>query len=183
MRKVVLYELMSLDGAVDEPWQYFPEFDDAMDGYMAQVIGSQDTVLLGRRMYDEWADYWQKPDRPQPFSDFINAVEKVVVTSSPLTTPWANSRAVAGPIETVVADLKARDGGDIGVHGSIQLAQSLLAADLIDEICLEVGPAAGFQGRRLFETTDPARRLELVTFDRSPNGTMLLGYRVRHTGD
>jgi dihydrofolate reductase len=181
MRNVVLYELMSLDGAVDDPWAYFPEFDDAMDGYMADVIGRQDTVLLGRRMYDEWAVYWQGPDRPQPFSDFINGVEKVVVTSSPLTIPWQHARAVSGPIETVVADLKARPGGDIGVHGSIELAQSMLKANLIDEIRLEVGPSVGHPGRRLFATTEATRRLELIHQDRSPNGTMLLGYRVQPT--
>ena|SRR5689334_3571191 len=179
MRKVVLYELMSLDGAVEEPWSYFPEFDDAMDGYMAEVIASQDTVILGRRTFDEWAEYWQGPDRPQPFADFINAVEKVVVTSTPVTATWPNSRAVAGPIEAVVRDLAGREGGDIGIHGSIQVAQALLAADLVDEVRLLVGPAYGFGGRKLFETTDTARRLELLTSERSPNGTLLLGYRVR----
>jgi dihydrofolate reductase len=187
MRKVVLYELMSLDGAVDDPNAYFvdsedgsiPWFDDGMDANMARIIGAQDTVLLGRRMYEEWSAFWPGPGKDiQPFADFINTVHKVVVTSTPLTGTWPNAEAAHAPIEEVVRDLKNRPGGDIGVHGSIQLAQSMLAANLVDEIQLVVGPSLGFAGRKLFETTDVTRRLELINSERSPNGTMLLGYRV-----
>jgi dihydrofolate reductase len=67
----------------------------------------------------------------------------------PLSNDWHNAKAVTGPIEDIVRDLKARPGGDIGIHGSIQLAQSLLAAGLVDELQLVVGPAIGFTGRRL----------------------------------
>jgi len=191
MRKVVLYELMSLDGAVDDPDAYFvgsddgslPAFDHQMDDYLGEVIGRQDAVLLGRHMHDEWSRFWPGPGAAiQPFADFINNVRKYVVTSRPITGTWPNVEAVSAPLEPLVADLKARPGGDIGVHGSIQLAQSLLAADLVDEIRLEVSPSFGFPGRRLF--TDPAanRRLELLHAERSPTGTMLLGYRVRGRG-
>ena len=189
MRKLVLYTLTSLDGEVDHPGQYFvgsepgapPAFDEAMDANEARVIGSQDTVLLGRGMYDEWSHYWPHSN-VQPFADFINGVRKYVVTSSPLTNPWTNAEAVAGPIEDVVADLKSRPGGDIGVHGSITLAQSLLAADLVDELELVVGPVAGLAGRRLFEATDTPRRLELVRAEATPTGTLLLSYRVPGVG-
>jgi dihydrofolate reductase len=187
VRKVVLYELMSLDGVVDDPNAFFvdsedgtPGWDGDMDENMARVIGAQDTVLLGRGMHDEWAGFWPTSDI-QPFADFINNVRKVVLTSRPLDAAWTNVEAVAGPIERVVADLRAEPGGDIGVHGSIQLAQSMLAADLIDEIQLVVSPSFGFPGRRLF--TDAAtRRLELLHAERSPSGTMLIGYRVRDRG-
>ncbi|MDT4920102.1 MAG: hypothetical protein QOI15_1004, partial [Pseudonocardiales bacterium] len=115
----------------------------------------------------------------QPFADFINNVRKYVVTSSPLSRPWHNAAAVAGPAEDLVRDLKALPGGDIGVHGSIQLAQSLLAAGLVDELRLVVGPAVGFAGRRLFTPADEIRRLELLSAASTPSGSLLLAYRVR----
>lgn len=185
MRKVVLYTLMSLDGAVEQPAQYVrenpasgaPEFDSVMIDCEAKVISSQDTVLLGRRMYDEWSRYWPTSSE-QPFADFINNVKKYVVTSTPLSTAWTNSEAFDGPIADLVRDLKTRPGGDIGVHGSIQLAQSLLEADLVDELQLLVGPAIGFKGRRLFETVRDVRRMELLSATPTPNGGVWLAYRL-----
>jgi dihydrofolate reductase len=185
MRKLVLYTLMSLDGAVDRPNQYFvagqesgpPVFDAAMLDNETKVIGAQDAVLLGRRMYDEWSEYWPTSDE-QPFADFINSVRKYVVTSSPLTNAWHNAEAVSGPIEDLVHELKDQEGGDIGVHGSIQLAQSLLSAGLVDELQLVVGPAFGFSGRRLFANPDDVHRLELLSAKPTPSGSVLLAYRV-----
>lgn len=186
MRKVVLYALMSLDGSVDHPAQYFtpgrkpsqaPEFDSVMDANEARIISSQDAVLLGRHMYDEWSRYWPTVD-DQPFADFINRVKKYVVTSTPLSNGWQNSEAVEGPVEDLVRDLKARAGGDIGIHGSVELAQSLIAAGLVDEIQLVVGPAFGFPGRRLFAGADGIRRLELLSALPTPSGSVLLAYRV-----
>lgn len=186
MRKVVLYTLMSLDGAVDEPDRYFtpgersnqpPEFDSVMDENERKIIDRQDTVLLGRGMYDEWSRYWPAVD-DQPFADFINRVKKYVVTSTPLSYEWANSEPVAGPVEDLVRRLTDQPGGDIGVHGSIRLAQSLLRAGLVDELRLVVGPAFGFPGRRLFAGADDVRRLELLSAAPTPSGSMLLAYRV-----
>lgn len=187
MRKVVLYVLMSLDGAVDHPNRYFaldqepgevPEFDSVMVENEERVIGAQDAVLLGRNMYDEWSEYWPTA-ADQPFADFINTVKKYVVTSTPLSNGWHNAEAVHAPVEDVVRDLKAQPGGDIGVHGSIQLAQSLLAAGLVDELQLVVGPAVGWPGRRLFAKTDDVRRLQLLSAVPTPSGSLLLAYRVR----
>jgi dihydrofolate reductase len=183
-RKVVLYTLTSLDGAVDHPGRYFgsqsgeaPEFDSVMDENERTIIGAQDAVLLGRHMYDEWSTYWPNVHH-QPFADFINNVKKYVVTSTPLSNGWHNAEAVARPIEDLVRDLKGRPGGDIGVHGSIQLAQSLLEADLVDELQLVVGPAFGLPGRRLFASTEDTRRLELLRVEPTPSGSVLLAYRL-----
>jgi dihydrofolate reductase len=190
MRKVVLYTLMSLDGAVDDPNRYFtpgqepgqvPEFDSVMDDNERNIVGPQDAVLLGRHMYDEWSGYWPTVN-DQPFAEFINRVKKYVVTSTPLSKGWHNSEAVGGPVEDLVRDLKAGPGGDIGVHGSIQLARSLLEMGLVDELQLVVGPAFGFPGRRLFAAADDIRRLELLSAVPTPSGSVLLAYRVPSAG-
>jgi dihydrofolate reductase len=190
MRKVVQYTLTSLDGAVDDPRRYFPgsslsantapTFDPVMIDLEARLIGNQDAVLLGRHMFDEWSRYWPTSD-DQPFADFINGVKKHVVTSTPLTTEWNNAEAVTGPIADIVRDLKARPGGDIGVHGSITLAKSLLAAGLVDELQLAIGPVLDPVGRRLFDGLDDLRRLrrlELVSATPTPSGTVWVTYRV-----
>lgn len=186
MRKVVLYTLMSLDGAVDDPRRYFPgtdltvptapAFDPVLDDLETRLIGTQDAVLLGRNMFNEWSRYWPTSDE-QPFADFINSVKKYVVTSTPLTASWGDVEAVTGPVTDIVHDLKSRPGGDIGVHGSIELAQSLLAAGLVDELQLAVGPVLDPIGRRLFERLEDWRRLELQSATPTPGGSIWLTYR------
>ena len=180
MRKVVAYTLVSVDGVAEDPDQFLFDFDEVMEANLGEVIATQDTVLLGRRMYDEWSGYWPKSD-DQPFADFINNVHKYVATATPLTGEWANAEVIQGPVDDFVRRLKAGDGGDIGVHGSISLTQSLLASGLVDEVRLLVAPRVVGSGRRLFEG-DRAYSLELVRSAGSPSGSLLVHYHVV-TGD
>jgi dihydrofolate reductase len=179
MRKLVAYTLVSVDGVAESPETFFFHFDEVMEANLGDVIGSQDAVLLGRRMYDEWSDHWPKSD-DQPFADFINNVRKYVATATPLTSEWTNAEAIQGPVEDFVRDLKMTGGGDIGVHGSITLTQSLLAARLVDEVRLVVAPRVVGSGRRLFDD-GVAHSLELIRSTGSPSGSLLLHYKV--TGD
>ena len=81
MRKVVVYELLSLDGVAEQPDAFITDFDDVMQENLGSVIATQDSVLLGRRTYDEWAAFWPTAEH-EPFATFINGVEKFVVTST-----------------------------------------------------------------------------------------------------
>jgi dihydrofolate reductase len=176
MRKIVLYELLSLDGVAEAPDEFITEWDDAMDANLAAVIGSQDAVILGRRIYDEWADFW--PDSEiEPFATFINGVAKYVVTSTPLSKAWTNATAVDTGLVEFVQDLKDRPGDDIGVHASISVAQTLLAADVVDELRLVIAPRVAGSGRRLLDGL-PAIRLESIRSATSPTGYLLVDYRV-----
>jgi len=186
MPDIVLYTLVSLDGATEDPHRYFPEtgagngapvFDDELARLEGEMIARQGSVLLGRRTYDEWSRYWPTSDE-QPFADFINAVPKHVLTSTPLTGEWTNARAVSGPLPEVVAQLKESSGGDVGVHASITLAQSLLAADLVDELCLAVGRVLDPVGPRLFADLPERRELELVEAVPTTSGSLWLRYRL-----
>jgi dihydrofolate reductase len=176
IRKVVASEFLSLDGVAEEPNRFVTEWDDEVDGYGARLISTQDTVLLGRRTYDAWAAFWPTSEI-EPFASFINAVEKFVVTSSPPTTSWSNTAVVDSDLFEFVTELKGRPGGDIGVHGSIELIQSLLERDLVDEFRLAVAPALQMDGRRLFDKGVP-RRLTLTRHVISPTGYLLLDYQV-----
>jgi dihydrofolate reductase len=176
VRKIVVYELLSLDGVAERPDSFFTEWDDAMDANLAAVIGAQDAVILGRRIYDEWAEYWP-PSETEPFATFINGVAKYVATSSPLKREWANSSAIEGELVAFVKDLKDRPGGDIGVHASISVAQTLLAADVVDELKLVIAPTIVGSGRTLFDGL-PSIRLESIRSAVSPAGYLLADYRV-----
>jgi dihydrofolate reductase len=193
MRKIVVYVITSLDGSVDDPTRCFPPdvdpekphpptFDNDLVERETALIEQQDAVLLGRHMYDEWSRYWPTSD-VQPFADFINGVKKYVVTSTPLTTSsidgWGDADALSGPLADIVRDLKALPGNDIGVHGSIELVQSLIAEGLVDELHLAVAPVVDPEGRRLFERTTDLQRLALVSATPTPTGALWLVYRPR----
>jgi dihydrofolate reductase len=90
VRKIVVYELLSLDGVAEDPDGFFADWDDAMDANLAAVIATQDAVILGRRSYTEWAQFWPS-SQIQPFATFINGVTKYVATSTPLDRDWANA--------------------------------------------------------------------------------------------
>ena len=176
MRKIVVYELLSLDGVAEGPDGFIADWDDAMDANLAAVIATQDAVILGRRSYDEWAQFWPS-SQIQPFATFINGVTKFVATSTPLDRDWANSTALEGGLVDFVQDLKQQRGGDVGVHASISVAQALLAADVVDELRLVIAPRIAGRGRRLLDGLPPMK-LESIRSDISPTGHLLVDYRV-----
>jgi dihydrofolate reductase len=183
VQRIVAFTLMGIDGAVEDPRLLFPPsdrpeepflFDDESDAFEGAAITTQDAVLLGRNQWEEWRNFW--PGVAGPFADFINGVDKYVVTSRPLEAEWNGSVAVNGPLEAVVGDLKARPGRDVGVHGSIQLVQSLIDADLLDELRIIATPVAGTPGRRLFENLNAPKRYRLASAAATSTGNLLLTY-------
>ena len=153
MRKIVVYELLSLDGVAEaseifDGWD--DGWDDARDGKLAAVIATQDVVILGRHTYDEWVGFWPSSEI-EPFAPFINGVTKYVATSTPLDQAWANSTVIDGELVEFVRGLKGQDGGDVCVHGSLSVAQALLAADVVDELRFVIRPMIAGHGRRLLD--------------------------------
>jgi dihydrofolate reductase len=176
VRKVVLYELMSLDGVAENPDEFVLDWDEEMDANLADVIATQDAVVLGRRSYAEWANYWPTSD-VEPFASFINPVPKYVATSTPLDRDWSNASVIDGDPVEFVRRLSQQGGRDIGVHASISLARGLLSAGVIDEVRLVIAPVIVGRGRRLFDDL-ATLRLELVSSLTTPTGHLLLSYRV-----
>ncbi len=175
MRKLVVYELLSLDGVAEAPDRFF-RWDEVVNAKLDGDIAKQDAVILGRRTYAEWGAFWPSADI-EPFATFINGVTKYVATSTPLDGDWANATAIEGDLVDFVRALKERPGGDICVHASLSVAQTLLAADLVDELRLVIGPQILGRGRRLLEGL-PALRLETIRSETSPNGNLIVDYRV-----
>jgi dihydrofolate reductase len=176
VRKVVALAFLSLDGVAEHPEEFVTDWDGEIDEYGGRAIATQDAVLLGRRTYDEWAAFWPTSEI-EPFASFINSVEKFVATSTTPDRSWANSAVIEGELAEFVTELKRKPGGDIGLHGSISLTQSLLDGGLVDELRLAVAPALQMRGRRLFDAGS-SRRLTLTRHVATSAGYLLLDYKV-----
>ncbi len=167
---------ISLDGVVEAPDQWhFPYFNDEMGAAVGKGMESTRAFLMGRVLYEEWAAYWPSQGPDEPFSAFINGIEKYVVSNSLTTAEWNNTTIVSGDVAEQRRALKERTDGDISMSGSATLALWLLANGLLDELRLLVHPIAVGHGQRLFEDT-PTHPLELVEHETFSTGVLNLLY-------
>ncbi|MEA2335281.1 MAG: hypothetical protein QOG40_1771, partial [Solirubrobacteraceae bacterium] len=144
MGKIVVTEFVSLDGVMEAPgggeeyehqgWTF--EVDRGAEGDMFKLdeAMSAEALLLGRRTYEGFAAAW--PSMEGEFADKFNGMPKYVVSSTLSEPQWNNSTVLAGDAAEEVAKLKETLDGEITVHGSAQLAQSLIEHDLVDELRL-----------------------------------------------
>ncbi|MDK1327396.1 dihydrofolate reductase family protein [Arthrobacter sp. zg-Y1143] len=181
MRKVTSSLFSSVDGVVESPnlWQ-FDHFDEDMGPAMEAALADMDTVLMGRKTYEQWAGYWPDPAHDDGFGDFINPVRKYVASRT-LDGPleWENSSLIEGGLEDFVTALRGSEGGTIGIQGSISVVRQLLFAGLLDELTLMVHPVVAGGGERLFRPEDPTTRLELKSSRITSSGNALLTYARR----
>ncbi|MBA2809996.1 dihydrofolate reductase family protein [Streptomyces sp. KM273126] len=165
MGKLTLTGFVSLDGVHQAPgrrdedlrngfehggWTV-PYGDEDFGRFINEVFDRADAFLLGRRTYEIFAAYWPKVTDPaHPVASKLNSLPKYVASST-LTQPgWNNTTILGGDLEKEVADLKKRTQGEVQIHGSGALAQSLLALDLIDTVHLLTFPVVLGSGLRLF---------------------------------
>lgn len=140
MRKIKSNFFISLDGVVEAPDQWhFPYFDEEMGAAVGAGFATTDAILMGRVLYDEWAEYWPE-HAEEPFGDVINSIKKYVVSDSLQAAEWENTEIISGDVAGKLTELKARDGGDITMSGSATTVRSLLRAGLLDELNLLVHP-------------------------------------------
>ncbi len=180
-RKVVAHLFSSLNGVVESPnlWQ-FDAFGPEEGQLMGDVIGGVTDVVIGRRLWQEWSEFW--PSADDPFAQFINPVRKHVVTSTLSgDLPW-NSVAVPGDARAYVETLRTLEGGDISVAGGIETVRSLFLAGVVDELILTMHPVVTGQGRRLFDESVPTTRLALASARPTNAGNAILTYHLRPTG-
>ena len=182
MRKVVGYLLMTLDGVVEEPGEWLEHFDEDMTENMVEVINAQDAVLLGRVMYQEWANYWPTATDEPLFAEFINNVPKYVVsTTLSSVDEWQPAILVKGDVSQEIAQLKQQPGKNIGAHGSITLVRFLLEQGLLDELMLIVFPVLMGGGRRLLNEGNSLKRLKLISSKPTRTGGLILTYQpIQH---
>lgn len=181
MRKLVSFLFISLDGVVEAPETFVrAELYEDFSPLIAQSIAGQDQALMGRKIYEEWLAFWPSSDI-QPFSDFINAVPKLVASETLASPEWHGASILEGPVEAEVARLKARNGGDIGVYG-ISLIESLLLAGLMDELHFVLIPVLAAGGRRLVSAQAKPVQLDLLSAHTTPGGLQHLIYQPHRSG-
>lgn len=181
MRKVTAGLFHSIDGVVEAPYKFqFDSFDDDLGAMLTEVQEATDTVLMGRVGYSEWASYWPNAEADRDFADFINAVPKHVASRT-LKGPleWQNASLIEGELVSHVAALKAAEGRQIAVMGSISLVRQLLFAGLMDELTLITHPVVAGSGRRLFDAEDATTRLSLLDCRRTEKGNVVTTYGPR----
>jgi len=179
LRKLIAFELVSLDGVVGAPDEWaFSYSDEEMDKEVAAGMDVSDALLLGRATYEEFASFWPNQPGGTQMVDYINSVRKYVVSTT-LQEPleWNNSTLIQGDVAEEIAILKEQPGKNITITGSITLVRSLLKAGLLDELQLMVHPVVLGGGRRLFEDGGDREVLELVGSKTFGTGVVSLVYR------
>jgi dihydrofolate reductase len=180
MRKVVAWELVSLDGVMESPEEWaFSYSNDEMAKVQGAGMAASDAVLLGRVTFQEFASYWPyQNSAEQPFTDYLNNTTKYVVSTT-LEEPleWQNSTLIKDNAAEEIAKLKQHPGKDIVILGSGTLVRSLLADGLLDELQLMVYPVVMGSGKRLFGDGGDRKALELVDSKTFGTGVLYLTYR------
>jgi dihydrofolate reductase len=183
---ITVTEFISLDGVIDSPggeagykhagWAFAVERGDDGDKFKIDETMASDALLLGRRTYEGFAAAW--PSREGEFAHKLHSMPKYVVSSTLSDPEWTNTTVLSGDVVEEVGRLKESFDGSLVVHGSAQLAQTLLAHGLVDELRLMVFPLVLGSGKRLWGETEDMQRLNLTEARSVGDGVTILVYRA-----
>lgn len=176
MRKVFWQMMASLDGFMEGPnreldWHVV---DEDFNRYVAGMLDSIDTILLGRVTYQLFADYW--PSASDPEAPAMNELAKIVFSRTLENVEWKNSRLARGSVAEEVARLKQQPGKDIALFGSADLASTFLRLGLIDEYRILVNPIVLGEGKPMFKDVRDRTSLKLSTTKTLGSGVVILSY-------
>ena len=194
MRRLTSIQYVSVDGVVQAPGHPTEDLDGGFPHggwtgplmgehgrYMREALNAMGALLLGRRTYEIWAGYW--PTVTDPADDIarmLNTVPKYVASTTLRSGLWPETTVIAD-VAGQVRELKAREGKDIVVMGSSELAQTLMRDDLVDEYRLLVHPVVLGAGKRLFRDDSARRPLRLIETSTTSGGMAVLVYEAAAT--
>lgn len=187
MGKLVVTEFVSLDGVIEDPggsegtehggWSFRHPAPEG-EQFKGDELRSSDVQLLGRVTYDGFAAAWPAMEEATgEFGKKMNAMPKVVVSTTLTEAAWNNTTIISGNVADEVARLKAQYDGDILVQGSATLVETLNEHGLVDEYHLMVHPVVLGKGKRLFRDSAAGTDLELVESRKAGPNVLLLIYR------
>jgi dihydrofolate reductase len=184
MAKIIVTEFVSLDGVMEDPggaedfkyggWTFEIDRGEG-DKFKLDETMETDALLLGRKTYEGFAAAW--PSREGEFADKFNSMPKYVVSSTLKDPEWNNTTVLSGDVVNDVSKFKREQDGTFCVHGSRQLAQTLIENDLVDQLNLMVFPVVLGSGKRLFGETTEKKRLKLAESRTVGDGVVILIYR------
>ncbi|MFI7018727.1 dihydrofolate reductase family protein [Streptomyces sp. NPDC050164] len=181
--KLVVQEFLSLDGVSQGPgapdedtsdgferggW-FVPYLDEEFERLAGSWLGEADALLFGRRTYQNFARDWLAMT-DHPLARIMNGLPKYVASHTLTTAGWDPTTILSGDVPAQVAELKRQPGRELQIHGSARLAQSLLAAGLIDTLRLVIAPVVVGQGRRLFPDSGAPAGLRPAGHRTTPGG-------------
>jgi dihydrofolate reductase len=189
MRKIVVFMMVTLDGVMQAPggpkedtsggFKYggwtAPFADEAMGPILKKELSVPFDLLLGRKTYDTWKNYW--PKQEGFIGDPFNKCTKYVVSSKRISTPWKESVLITGDVVAKLKALKKGKGPVLHVWGSSVLIQTLLKNDLVDELRLRIYPITLGKGKRLFAGGSIPAAFELKDSKTLPSGVILANYK------
>ena len=182
MRKIRIFEHISLDGVIEHDEDYVyggwtaPYRTPAGMAMLLDAYGTNFDLLLGRRTYDAWIRFWPNAG-DFPMANAINAATKYVATHRPESLEWGPVKDLSEDIIEGLRKLKSTEGLDLVLSGSTSLTSLLLDAGLIDEVVLIVYPVLLGKGKRIFTEKFDARELEYVSTLNTPTGVLLNTYK------
>lgn len=184
MGRIVVTEFVSLDGVMEAPgggedykhagWTFEIERGDEGNEFKLKEARDAEALLLGRVTYEGFAAAW--PSRTGEFADKFNGMAKYVVSSTIDGAEWNNTTVLRGDVVQAISELKERTSGDIYVHGSARLVQTLLENDLVDQLNLMVFPVVLGSGKKLFGETTDKKGLKLASSKIVGDGVAILVY-------
>ncbi len=182
MRRLVTWDLMTLDGCFEGPTPWSLDFHtavwgDELEAFSLEQLEEVGTLLFGRRTFEGMADYWS--NETSAIADRMNAAEKIAATRNGTAKTWTNARVLEGDIADHIEDLKATDGKDIFVFGSADLMATLLTNGLVDEIRLCLVPIVLGGGNPLFKADGVRTDFNLIESRPFSSGGVLLRYEKR----
>jgi dihydrofolate reductase len=185
--RIVVTEFVSLDGVVEAPgggenfkhagWSFKINRGDEGEKFKLDETLSSEALLLGRVTYEGFAAAWPSVEDEAGFADKFNSMPKYVISSTLEDPEWNNTTVLKGDVAQEVAKLKQELDGDIVVHGSPQLVQTLVEHDLVDEYHLMVFPVVLGTGKRLFGETTDKKSLRLVSSTIVGDGVAIFVYQ------
>src|SRR5438309_5303855 len=188
MRKLKIMEHISLDGVIqvsggpndgDFPygdWTAPYRTPAGLETVLA-MYGETFDLLLGRRTYDLWSDFWPKAPK-SPMADRLKAATKYVATHRPESLEWGPFEGIGPDIVEGIRRIKSQDGPKLILWGSSTLTSMLLEHGLADEDLLAVYPILLGTGKRFFAEGTPPRSFELVNTKAMPSGIIFSSYKV-----
>jgi dihydrofolate reductase len=190
MRPLVVTTFVTMDGVMQAPggpgedpsggfghegW-LVPHFDEALGEQMNQWFAGAQDFLLGRTTYEIFYGSWPQMISDDPVSQGLNFKKKYVASRTLSSVEWETAELLQGEVGDAVRALKAEDGGELQVHGSAGLIQTLLREDLVDQLRLVVFPVVLGEGKRLFGDGAIPRTWRLTSQATSSTGALMLGY-------
>jgi len=186
MGRIIVTEFVSLDGVMEAPgggesykhggWTSEIHRGKEGDQFKLDEALDAEALLLGRVTYQGFAAAW--PSRKGELADKFNSMPKYVISSTLHKGEWNNSKVLKGDVVKEVSDLRRALRGNIVVHGSARLVQTLIEHDLVDELRLMVFPVVLGTGKRLFGTTGDKKRLHLTESKTVGDGIVILIYKA-----